>query len=124
MSKIKGLKTKKNELVTKAFVYGSSAMAMVSPMFMGSVYASGDLFGAAKTALSSVYNQILGIVNIVAVVCAAIALLFLIFSKNQRAVESSKEWLKRIAIAWIAINCLGWIIGTLETWVAGGKYSG
>lgn len=122
MNNIQNLKCEKNQLVVKAFIYSSSIMVMATPMLMN-VYASGDLFSAAKTAFSSIYNSLLSIVNIVAIVCAVIALLLLIFSKNQRTVESSKEWLKRIVIAWIAINCMGWIVATLTDWVAGGKYN-
>lgn len=122
MSKFQNLKCKKEQLITKAFIYGSSVMAVATPMLMN-VYADGNLFDAAKRAFGSIYNSLLGIVNIVAIVCAVIALLLLIFSKNQRTVESSKEWLKRIVIAWIAINCMGWIVTTLTDWVAGGKYN-
>ena len=80
-----------------------------------SVYAASDetVFERAKTLIHSIYDGLLSITTIVAVICAVIALLFLMFSSNPRTVENSKNWLKRIVIAWLCINALGLIVNTL-----------
>lgn len=106
--------------VNKAMVYGMTAVMATAPFLMNA-NADGGLFGNAKGALINVFSGIVSIGNIVGIVCGAIALLFLIFSKNQRSVESAKEWLKRIVIGLIAINCLGWIWGMIDEITQGGN---
>lgn len=109
--------------VNKAMIYGMTAVMTSVPFLMEAHADSNTLFSNAENALKDVFKGITGIVNIASAVCAIIALMFLIFSKNQRSVESAKEWLKRIAIGFVCINCLGWIIDGLKGFTNGGEYN-
>ena len=107
--------------VNKAMVYGMTAVMLVSMFAIGaSASGLGDITTSATTALNNVLNSISTILDITAAVCAGIALMFLIFSKNQRAVESAKEWLKRIAIGLVAWHGLGLIFSFLTSLTPGG----
>ena len=54
--------------------------------------------------MQDVYSQIISISTVTAVVCAAVALLLMNFSKNGKTVDDSREWLKRIAITWAILK--------------------
>lgn len=64
----------------------------------------------ATEIMKDVYNQIVLISTIAAIVTASIALLLMNFSKSGRTVGESRSWLKRIAITWAVINGLGFIM--------------
>lgn len=68
---------------------------------------TGGLFEQAETAMHTVYTDILGIATMAAVVCAAVCLFLMYFSKNGRTVDESRAWLKRIVVCWIALMLLG-----------------
>lgn len=78
----------------------------------------------AKEIMQDVYNQILLISTIAAVVTASIALLLMNFSKSGRTVDESRSWLKRIVITWAILNGLGFIISYITPFFAGGKWNG
>ena len=78
----------------------------------------------AKEILQDVYNQILLISTIAAVVTAAVALLLMNFSKNGKTVDESRQWLTRIIISWAALNGLGFILAWLLPFFADGKWTG
>lgn len=59
------------------------------------VYAS-DIFATAKNAMQTVYTDVAGIATVAAVVCAAVCLFLMNFSKSGRTVDESRSWLKRI----------------------------
>lgn len=54
----------------------------------------------ATEIMKDVYQQILLISTIAAIVTASVALLMMNFSRSGRTVEESRAWLKRIAITW------------------------
>ena len=58
----------------------------------------------ASEIMQDVYSQIISISTVTAVVCAAVALLLMNFSKNGKTVDDSRAWLKRIAITWAILN--------------------
>ena len=62
--------------------------------------ASVTVWEKAEEIMKDVYNQILAISTIAAVVTAAIALLMLNFSKAEKTVTESRAWLRRIIITW------------------------
>lgn len=78
----------------------------------------------AKEIMQDVYNQILLISTIAAVVTASIALLLMNFSKSGRTVDESRSWLKRIVITWAILNGLGFIISYITPFFAGGQWNG
>lgn len=74
--------------------------------------------------MRDVYGQLAGISTIVAVTAAAVALLVRMISRNQRAVDEATSWLKRIVVAWVVLNSLGFIVAYLQPLVSGGQYTG
>ena len=67
----------------------------------------------ATEIMKDVYQQILLISTIAAIVTASVALLMMNFSRSGRTVEESRAWLKRIAITWAILNGLGFIMAYL-----------
>lgn len=78
----------------------------------------------AEEIMKDVYNQILAISTIAAVVTAAIALLMLNFSKSDRTVTESRAWLKRIIVTWAILNGLGFIMAYVTPFFADGRWNG
>ena len=74
----------------------------------------------------SIFDRVRSIVTltIVAVTVASIALIVRMISRNQRAVDEATSWLKRIVVAWIILNSLGFVVAYLQPLVAGGQYTG
>lgn len=77
----------------------------------------------AEEIMKDVYNQVLGISTIAAVVTAAIALLLLNFSKADKTVTESRAWLKRIIITWAILNGLGFIMAYITPFFADGRWN-
>lgn len=73
--------------------------------------------------MEDLYNQILLISTLAAVVTASIALLMMNFSKNGRTVDEARAWLKRVIITWIILNSLGFIMAYVTPFFADGKWS-
>lgn len=78
----------------------------------------------AEEIMKDVYNQVLGISTIAAVVTAAIALLLLNFSKAEKTVTESRAWLRRIIITWAILNGLGFIMAYITPFFADGRWNG
>jgi len=88
-----------------------------------SAFAATDMWTKAKEIMTSVYNQILLISTIAAIVTASIALLLMNFSKNGKTVDESRAWLKRIVISWVILNSLGFILAYITPFFAGGQWT-
>ena len=82
------------------------------------------IWDKAKEIMQDVYNQVLLISTVAAVVTASIALLLMNFSKSGKTVDESRAWLKRIVITWVILNSLGFIISYVEPFLSGGKWTG
>lgn len=78
------------------------------------IFAEGDIFSTAKTAMQTVYTDIAGIATVAAVVCTAVCLFLMNFSRSGRTVDESRAWLKRIIICWAALMTLGAIVTYME----------
>ena len=74
-----------------------------------------DIFEIAKDAMQSVYEDVAGIATVAAVVCAAVCLFLMNFSKSGKTVDESRMWLKRIVMCWAAIMTLGAIVTYMES---------
>lgn len=59
------------------------------------------IWDKASEIMKDVYNQIILISTIAAVVTASVALLLMNFSKSGKTVDESRAWLKRIIITWL-----------------------
>lgn len=86
-------------------------------------YAVDDMWTKAKSIMQDVYNQILGISTIAAIVTAATALLLMNFSRNGKTVDESRAWLKRIIISWAVLNGLGFIMAYVTQFFVGGQWT-
>ena len=96
----------------------SAAVYTVRPVMADSI------FDRIRSIITDIYGQIVAISTIVAVTVASIALVVRMISRNQRAVDEATSWLKRIVVAWIILNSLGFVVAYLQPLVAGGQYVG
>ena len=101
------------------------AYLVISLLFILAVpaYAS-NIFGMAKNAMQTVYTDVAGIATVAAVVCAAVCLFLMNFSKSGRTVDESRSWLKRIVICWAALMTLGAIVTYFEKIIPQSAFSG
>ncbi len=100
---------------------------LFATMMGGSItpaYAATTVWEKANEIMKDVYNQILLISTIAAVVTAAVALLMMNFSKSGRTVDESRAWLKRIIITWAILNGLGFIMAYITPFFADGRWNG
>ena len=86
-------------------------------------FAADTIWTKASEIMKDVYSQVLTISTIAAVVTAAIALLMMNFSKNERNVQESRAWLKRIIITWAILNSLGFIMSYVTPFFTGGQWT-
>lgn len=93
-------------------------------MFATQVYAATDIWDKANEIMKDVYNQIMMISTIAAIVTASVALLMMNFSKSGKTVDESRAWLRRIIITWIILNGLGFIMAYITPFFVGGKWTG
>lgn len=102
------------------------AVFLLSTFLIGSVqpvYAA-TIWDKASEIMKDVYNQIVLISTIAAVVTASVALLLMNFSKSGKTVDESRAWLKRIVITWGILNGLGFIMAYITPFFAGGQWNG
>ena len=100
---------KKFRIPYQNIIVGVAAFAYFFTLQTSQVLAT-DMWSKADTILKDVYGKILGISTIAAIVTASVALLLMNFSKSGRTVDESRAWLKRIAISWVILNGLGFIL--------------
>ena len=53
-----------------------------------------------------------------------VALLLMNFSKSGKTVDESRAWLKRIAISWVILNGLGFIMAYVTPFFSDGRWNG
>ena len=99
-------------------------VGMLILMMTSTVFAEGDIWSKAKEIMMDIYNQILLISTVAAVVTSSIALLMMNFSKSGKTVDESRAWLKRIVITWAILNSLGFIMAYIVPFFEGGKWTG
>lgn len=92
---------------------GAYAIGMMTALMCQTVYAA-DIFGVAKKAMQQVYTDVAGLATVGAVVCAAVCLFLMNFSKSGKTVDESRAWLKRIIICWVALMTMGAIVTYME----------
>lgn len=104
----------------------AAACLMLSAVSALPAFAEGettDVWSKAREIMQDVYSQIVSISTIAAVVCTAVALLLMNFSRSGKTVDDSRAWLKRIAIAWCIINGLGFIMAYITPFFQGGTWT-
>lgn len=92
---------------------GTYVVALMTALMCQTVYAT-NIFDTAKDAMEQVYTDVAGLATVGAVVCAAVCLFLMNFSKSGKTVDESRSWLKRIVICWAALMTLGAIVTYME----------
>lgn len=118
----KELPEKHRFIRTHHLILGAAATLYTTTLFTTQVHAA-DIWTRANVLMRDVYNKILGISTIAAVVTASIALLLMNFSKSGRTVDESRAWLKRIALSWAILNSLGFILAYITPFFQGGQWT-
>ncbi|MDR2605761.1 MAG: fimbrial protein [Oscillospiraceae bacterium] len=101
-----------------AFVLPGLSAALATPAL-----AADTVWTKASEIMKDIYNQILLISTIAAIVTASVALLMMNFSKSGRTVDESRAWLKRIVITWAILNGLGFIMAYITPFFSGGQWN-
>lgn len=81
-----------------------------------------DIWSWLDYALGDLYNKFLSVSTIAACVAASVCLILMNFSTDDRAVTTSRAWLKRILLSWVILNVLGYIMAYLVNLTQGGAY--
>ena len=81
-----------------------------------------DIWSWLDYALGDLYNKFLSVPTIAACVAASVCLILMNFSTDDRAVTTSRAWLKRILLSWVILNVLGYIMAYLVNLTQGGAY--
>lgn len=116
--------TKKNFSVSYShIIMGFAAFTYIFLLQTDSVLAA-DMWTKAEMIMKDVYGKILGISTIAAIVTASVALLLMNFSKSGKTVDESRAWLKRIAVSWVILNSLGFILAYVTPFFSDGKWNG
>lgn len=105
-------------------IYIFYIVIIMSMMFSQPALAANNMWGKANEIMRDIYNQIVAISTIAAIVTASIALLMMNFSKSGKTVDESRAWLKRIIITWVILNGLGFIMAYITPFFSGGKWNG
>jgi len=102
-----------------------TAFLTVCCLLVSTGYAGASgIFDIAKSAMQTVYTDVAGIATVAAVVCAAVCLFLMNFSKSGRTVDESRAWLKRIVICWAALMTLGAIVTYFEQIIPQSPFAG
>lgn len=105
------------------FLYMAFLVTVMMTAMTVQAFAAPTVWEKATEIMKDVYNQILLISTIAAIVTAAVALLLMNFSKNGKTVDESRAWLKRIIISWAILNGLGFIMAYITPFFADGKWT-
>ena len=105
------------------YLYTAALLFTLLACYVQPVMAA-NVWDKAKEIMKDVYNQIVLISTIAAVVTASVALLMMNFSKSGKTVDESRAWLKRIIITWAILNGLGFIMAYITPFFAGGQWNG
>lgn len=100
----------------------TTALMMVTPAYAATSTGSTDIWSWLDTALTDLYQKFLSVSTIAACVAASVCLIMMNFSTDDRAVSTSRAWLKRILISWVILNVLGFIMTYLVNLTNGGSY--
>ncbi|HML33414.1 fimbrial protein [Sporomusa sphaeroides] len=126
MKKLKATKPPKLRLSVNPAkaMYTLFLVVTMAMMFAQPAFAATDVWTKASEIMKDVYNQILLISTIAAIVTASVALLMMNFSRSGRTVDESRAWLKRIIITWVVLNGLGFIMAYVTPFFADGRWNG
>ena len=105
-------------------LYMAFLTLIMTAMFTQPALAAPTVWEKATEIILDVDNQVLLLSTIAAVVTASVALLLMNFSRSGRTVDESRAWLKRIAITWVILNGLGFIMAYITPFFTDGRWNG
>lgn len=98
------------EVLTPKFIR-SLMMLTVFLMSVTPVFASnGTLFGDLTVSLKDVYNELVPLINILALIFGLLAGGFWMFSPNTKHAETGKSWFFRVLVVWFCVSVFPWIL--------------
>lgn len=106
------VKSKVNYVITRM---GTGAMLATSTLWT-TVYAADtgtDLVTKIKNISGKAYSLIVGVSSFVAAFFVAVCLFNMMLSKDEKKVNSSMDWLKRIIVCWVCI----FLVSALFNWL-------
>ena len=115
--------TKRHRASPSKVLYTAFMVVTMTAMLCQPVFAA-TVWEKANEIMKDVYNQILLISTIAAIVTASVALLLMNFSRSGRTVDESRAWLKRIIITWAILNGLGFIMSYVTPFFTDGRWNG
>ena len=115
---------RERRISARRILYAMFLTVVMSVYFVQSAAAAETVWEKANEIMKDVYNQIILLSTIAAVVTAAVALLLMNFSKAGRTVDECRMWLKRIVITWVILNGLGFIMAYITPFFADGRWTG
>ena len=101
-----------------AFIVVTCTACLIMPV------SADDIFDIAKSAMQNVYKDVAGIATVAAVVCSAVCLFLMNFSKSGKTVDESRAWLKRIIVCWAVLMTLGAIVTYMEKIIPKSEFNG
>ena len=112
-----------HSLIARIAYYAFLALTL-SILFTPPTFASTTVWTKASEIMKDIYNQIVIISTVAAIVTASVALLMMNFSRSGRTVDESRAWLKRICVTWAILNGLGFIMAYITPFFADGRWNG
>lgn len=115
---------KSKKLFSWSKIYYFLLTLFIAFLYSHPAYAATDMWDKATEIMKDVYNKILLISTVAAMVTASVSLLLMNFSKSGKTVDESRAWLKRICMTWVILNSLGFIMAYITPFFSGGKWNG
>jgi hypothetical protein len=117
------LKSIRPRTVKAERIMRTTAVSMCIFVLSAQAATAATIWEKANEIMKDVYNQILLITTVAAIVTASVALLLMNFSRSGRIVDESRSWLKRIIVTWAVLNSLGFIMAWVTPFFSGGQWS-
>ena len=122
IAKCRALSARARKAAVTASVCVTTALMLSMPAYAATGTGATDIWSWLDKALTDLYQKFLSISTIAACVAASVCLIMMNFSTDDRAVSTSRAWLKRILISWVILNVLGFIMTYLVNLTSGGSY--
>jgi len=94
------------EKATLALVSGTVTATVVTTQTFG----ISNMADKVKTILKQVYNEVDGMITLVACVIVGGIYLVKMFMKNPRSIDEMGVWQRRVIMSWLMFKCLGYFV--------------
>lgn len=112
------IETKQN-LMLKAQKKVNMGILRAGVLICSSTFVFGtDIFKKGNEVLTGLYNDVVGISTVVAITAIVIALLISMFSHNQKMIDTMRGTAKGVAVTWLVINGIGFVVAYVKPWIS------